>query len=96
MEAVENGVKVRKKKIQTKWNMHKGPRHHLLVPNQYMGGRPRVKVFRGCGLAVARKRGFILGILLKLLWGEMSYWDDISPKRSKYRLRPLDTCHRGR
>ena len=45
--------------------MHKGPGHHLLVPSQYMGGGPQVKVFSGCGLAVGRKRGSILGLLLK-------------------------------
>ena len=66
----KNGVKARKKKIQTKWSMHKGPRHHLLVPSQYMGGRPRVKIFRGCDLVVGRKKGSILGFPLKLLWGE--------------------------
>jgi len=70
--------------------------HHLFVPSQYMGGGPRVKAFRGCGLAVGRKMGSILGILLKLLYGEMSYWDGISPKRGKSKLRPLDACHRGR
>ena len=48
--------------------MHKGPGHHLLVPNQYMGGGPRVKAFKGCGLAVRRKKRSILGFLLKLFW----------------------------
>ena len=33
-----------------------------------MGGGPRVKGTRGCGLAVGRKRGSILGFSLKLLW----------------------------
>ena len=37
--------------------MQKGPGHHLLVPSQYMGGGPRVKVFRGYGLTVGRNRG---------------------------------------
>ena len=60
-------MKVGKKKIQTKWSMHKGPRHHLLVPSQYIGGGPRVQVFRGCGLAVGRKKESILGFLLKLI-----------------------------
>ena len=46
--------------------MHKGPGHHLLVPSQYMGGGPRVKVFRGCDLAVGRNGGSILGFPLKL------------------------------
>jgi len=76
--------------------MHKGPRCHLFVPSQYMGGEPRVKGIRECGLAVGRKKGSILGSLLKLLYGEMCYWDNISPKRSKYELRPLDAYHRGR
>ena len=28
--------------------------------------------------------------------GEISCWDGISSKRSKYRLGPLDACHKGR
>lgn len=32
-----------------------GLEHHLRVPNQYMGGEPLVKGFKGCGLAVRRK-----------------------------------------
>ena len=63
-----NGMKVRKKQIQTEWSMHKGPRHHLLVPSQYMGGGPVVKAFRGCGLVVGRKKESILGFPLKFLW----------------------------
>jgi len=47
--------------------MQKGLRYHLLIPNQYMGGRPQVKGFRGCCLAIQRKRKSILGFLLKLL-----------------------------
>ena len=47
--------------------MHKGPRHHPLVPSQYMGGGPQVKGFRGYGLAVGRKRESIFGFSLKLL-----------------------------
>ena len=61
-------MKAKKKKIQTKWSMYKGPRHHLLVPSQYMGGGPWVKVFRGYSLAVGRNGGFILGFPFKLLW----------------------------
>ena len=48
--------------------MHKGPGYHLLVPSQYIGGGSQVKAFKGCGLAVRRKRGSILGFPLKLLW----------------------------
>ena len=44
--------------------MHKGQGHHLLVPSQYMGGGPQVKTFRGCGLAVGRKRGLFGGSCL--------------------------------
>ena len=61
-----------------------------------MGRGPWVKVYKGCGLVVERKRGSILGFPLKLLWGEMSRWDDISLKRTKYGQRPLDACHIGR
>ena len=38
----------------------------------------------------------ILGFPLKLFWGEMSYWDDISPKISKHEWESLDAYHRGR
>ena len=51
--------------------MHKGPRHYLLVPSEYMGGGPRVKVFRGCGLAMGRKQRSILWFPPKLLWGNV-------------------------
>ena len=51
---------------------------------------------RGCGLAVGRRRGPILGFPLKLFWREMSCWYDISPKRSKHELESLDACHIGR
>ena len=44
-----------------KWSMHKGPGHHLLVPSQYMGGGPRVKVFSGCGLVMGEK-GVYFGV----------------------------------
>ena len=91
-----NGVKAKKKQIRWKWSMHKGPRYHLLVPSQYMGGGPQVKGIKGCGLVGGRKKWSILEFPLKLLWGEMFYWDSISPKRSKYELGPLDACHRGR
>ena len=52
--------------FRRKWSTHKGLKHHLLVSSKYIGGGPRVKDIRGCGLAVGRKRGFILGFPLKL------------------------------
>jgi len=76
--------------------MHTGLKHHLLVPNQYKGGGPRVRGMRRCGLAVGRRGEPILGFPLKLFWGEMSCWYDISPKRSKHKLESLDACHIGR
>jgi len=50
--------------------MHKGPGHHLLIPSQYLGGGPLVKVFKRCGLAMGGKWGSILGFPPKFLWGE--------------------------
>ena len=75
--------------------MHKGSRHHLLVPSQYMEGGPSVKVFRGCGLEVGRKMVYSR-VPTQASLGDMSCLDGISPKRGKYGLRPLDACHRGR
>ena len=95
-ETAEMVWRPKRNKVQTKWSIQKGPGHHILVPSQYMGGGPQVNGFRGYGLAVERKRGSILGFQLKLLWGKMSCWDGISPKRGKCELGPLDTCHRGR
>ena len=46
-----------------------------------MGGGPWIKGIKGCGLAMGRKRGPILGFSLKLLWGEMPCWDGISLKK---------------
>ena len=51
-----------------KWSMHKGLGHHLLVPSQYMGGGPRVKVFSGCGLVVGEK-GVYFGVHAKTSLG---------------------------
>ena len=58
-----------------KWSMYKGQRHYLLILSQYMGGRPQVKVFRGCSLMVGRKRGPILRFSLKFLWRKINCWD---------------------
>ena len=35
------------------------------------------------------------GVPAQVLWGEMSCWDDIPPKRSKDELEPLGACHEG-
>ena len=32
-------------------------------------------------------------VLAQTLLGEMSYWDDILPKRGKDELEPLGACH---
>ena len=69
-------------KFKRKWSMHKGPSHHLLVPSQYMGGGPRVKGIGGCGLVVGRKRGFILGFPLKLLWNHLMHSIDVGNREA--------------
>ena len=63
------------------------PKHHLLVPSQYMGGRPWVKGIRGCDLAVGRKRESILGFQLKLRWGKMSCLDESSENKEGWEIR---------
>ena len=35
------------------------------------------------------------GVPTQALLEEMSYWDDIPPKRSKDELEPLGACHEG-
>ena len=35
------------------------------------------------------------GILAQTLLGEISYWDDIPPKREKDELESLGACHEG-
>ena len=35
------------------------------------------------------------GVPTQALLGEISYWDDILPKRSNDELEPLDACHEG-
>lgn len=62
----------------------------------YPANTPRVKGIRGYGLAVGRKVESILEFSLKLFWGVMSCWDDISSKRSKYKLELPDASHKGR
>ena len=35
------------------------------------------------------------GVLAQAILGEMSYWDDILPKRSKDEWELLGVCHEG-
>ena len=35
------------------------------------------------------------GVPAQALLGEMSYWNEIPPKRSKDELEPLGACHEG-
>ena len=72
--------------FRRKWSLYKGPKYHLLVPSQYMGGGPQVKGIRGCGLAVGRKKGSILRFPLKLLWEKCP---------TRMASHP-NACHRGR
>ena len=62
--------------------------HHLLIPSQYMGGGPSVKGFRGCGLAVGRKKS-ILEFLLRLLSGECFIGMTFLPKEINTGRDPL-------
>ena len=70
-------------------------RHHPLVPNQYRSSGPWVKSKRGCDLRVGRRRKSIMGFSLKLFWREMSYYDDMPPKRRKDELDLPRACHRS-
>ena len=72
-----------------------GPGHNLCVPSQYMGVGSSVKGFKGCGLEVGRKEIYSR-VPAETPFGKMLCWDGISPKRGKYKLGPLDACHRGR
>ena len=47
---------------------------------------------RRYGLVVGKGKAYS-GVPTQALLGEMSYWDDISPKRSNDELEPLDACH---
>ena len=46
-----------RKVMASEWkrSMHTGPRHHLPVPSQCRGDKPRVKGMKGCGLVVGRR-----------------------------------------
>ena len=49
---------------------------------------------KGYGLVVGRGENLFWGSCSDS-FGEMSYWDDIPPKRSKDELEPLGACHEG-
>ena len=53
--------------FRRKWSMHTGLRHHLPIPNQYMGGGYERVWFGG-----REKREPILGFPLKIFCGKMS------------------------
>ena len=74
---------------------HIKPKHHQPVPNQYRSSGSWFKGKKGYGLAVERKGKAYYGVLALALLGEMSYWDDIPPKREKDELKSLGTCYRG-
>jgi len=70
--------------------------HHQLVSSQYKSGRAWV---RG-GSEVREGMVWRWGEGKRLFWGfrsnsfgEMSYWDDIPPKRGKYELDSLGAYH---
>ena len=42
-----------------------------------------------------REGGAYFGVLAQVLLGEMSCWDDISPKIGKHELESLGACFRG-
>ena len=50
---------------------------------------------KGHDLAVGRGKKTYYRVLAQAFLGEMSYWDDMSPKRSKDELEPLGACHEG-
>ena len=63
-----------------------------LYPANIGSGGPRV---RGYGLAVGRRKKTYSGVLAQALLGEMSCWDNMTPKRSKDELEPPGACHEG-
>ena len=42
-----------------------------------------------------RERGAYSGVPVQTLLGEISYWNDIPPKRRKDELELLGACHKG-
>ena len=66
-----------------------------LYPANIGSGRPWVRGKRGHGMAVGRGEKTYYGVLTQALLGEMSYWDDMPPKRSKDELEPPGACHEG-
>ena len=40
-------------------------------------------------------RGAYFEVLAQAILGEMSCWEDISPKSGKYELESLGACYRG-
>ena len=74
--------------------MHTRLKHHLPIPSQYRKSGAWVKGMR-CVVQRWGEKGAYFEVPAQALLGEMSYWGDISPKRSKHELEPLDACYRG-
>jgi len=74
--------------------MHKAqtpPIYTQLILGQWAMGQKQERVWSGGG----EKGEVYFGIPVQALLGEMSYWDDIQPKREKNELESLGACHRS-
>ena len=71
------------------------PIPHQPIPSQYRTRWDHGSEVRGHGLVVGRGKRPIFEVPVRALLGEVSYWDDIPPKRSKTKLKPLGAYHEG-
>ena len=84
-----NGVKARKKQIQTEWSMQRARAPHTCtqpIHRKWATGQGFQRVWFGNG----EKNLVYSRVLAKASLGEMSCWDEISPKRGKYGLGPFN------
>ena len=44
---------------------------------------------------VGKRGGAYFGVPAQALLGEISYWNDIPPKRGKHELESLGACYKG-
>ena len=70
-------------------------KHHLFVHCQYRSSGLQVRGKKGYGLAVGRKGEVYSGVPALALFGEISCWDDIPPKRGKNELESLGAYYRS-